>query len=58
MKTEKTKFCYLCNIQAKFRLFIVINVTILLSFSIDVRVLDRFSRNEKYPFKNQEVLVI
>lgn len=51
-------FIYFLSIFTKFMLFGDKNVTILLYYLIDVKVLDRFSRKQKYLFKNQEVLVI
>lgn len=51
-------FIYFLSIFTKFKLFGDRNVTILLYFSIDVKVLDRFSRNERYPLKIKKCLVI
>lgn len=42
-------FIYFLSIFTKFKLFGDNNVTILLHYPIDVKVLDRFSRKQKYP---------
>ena len=51
-------FIYFLSIFTKFKLFGDKNVTILLYYPIDVKVLDRFSRNERYPLKIKKCLVI